>query len=45
MHYYDNTKEYLPPKWRKNAIQADAEAKCTSYLVAKRYAVCGSPQK
>ncbi|CAJ1355919.1 unnamed protein product [Effrenium voratum] len=39
IHYYDNSKEYLPPKWRKNAIQADAEAKCTSYLVSKRYTI------
>eukprot|EP00439_Symbiodinium_sp_Y106_P049546 s218_g6.t1 len=39
VHYYDDTKEYLPPKWRRNAIQADAEAKCTSYLVSKRYAI------
>jgi len=39
VHYYDDTKEYLPPKFRKNAIQSDAEAKCTSYLVSKRYAI------
>ncbi|CAK9052422.1 unnamed protein product [Durusdinium trenchii] len=39
VHYYDSSKEYLPPKWRKNAIHADAEAKCTSYLVSKRYTI------
>lgn len=39
VHYYDNTKEYLPPKWRKGAIHSDVEAKCTSYLVSKRYAI------
>eukprot|EP00434_Breviolum_minutum_P032809 symbB.v1.2.029016.t1/scaffold3125.1/size63008/3 len=39
VHYYDNTKEYLPPKWRKNAIQSDVETKCTSYLVSKRYQI------
>jgi len=37
VHYYDETKDYLPPKLRKAAIEMDCETKCTSYLVTRRY--------
>eukprot|EP00930_Biecheleria_cincta_P049741 TRINITY_DN34940_c0_g1_i1.p1 TRINITY_DN34940_c0_g1~~TRINITY_DN34940_c0_g1_i1.p1 ORF type:complete len:333 (-),score=59.57 TRINITY_DN34940_c0_g1_i1:135-1133(-) len=44
VHYYDDSKEYLPPKWRKSAIESDADAKCTSYLSAKRYTISCLPR-
>ncbi|CAE8617641.1 unnamed protein product, partial [Polarella glacialis] len=43
VHYYDASKEYLPPRWRKDAIESETNTKCTGYLVSKRYNVRVAP--
>lgn len=44
VHFYDDSKTYLPPKLRRDAIQADVEAKCTSYLPQSRYSIKFRPK-
>eukprot|EP00933_Yihiella_yeosuensis_P030218 TRINITY_DN23878_c0_g1_i1.p1 TRINITY_DN23878_c0_g1~~TRINITY_DN23878_c0_g1_i1.p1 ORF type:complete len:338 (+),score=36.79 TRINITY_DN23878_c0_g1_i1:145-1158(+) len=39
VHYFDESKEYLPPKWRKGAIESMCSTVCTSYLLPDRYKV------
>jgi len=43
-HIYDNSKEYLPPAWRKDFIHTTCEATCTSYLLPKRYVLSWIPR-
>jgi len=44
VHFYDDSKTYLPPRLRRDAIQADVEAKCTSYLPQSRYSIRFRPK-
>merc|ERR1719160_218288 len=44
MHVYDDAKDYLPPKWRKDAIKSYCEAKLTGSLVASRYSTSMVPK-